>query len=256
VAVALLLLVPAVALGQTDVDATDSATVTDLFAAAGLSDDDLVADLEAENLPTTDRFGYWWENVRNNVVSVFTFNAERKSAQYNERLHTLDRKLAACAELGDENCVARVEERLIAVQDRAEIYIANQEELAEAHAERFAAWREARADHIAERHTRAEELQDTRSDLIEARKLRRSEAQDSRRSRVQDVREVRVERRDAIQDNQLQRRSYIQDAQLERRDTINTKVQEVQDQVAHTLSQYDQINHEENQGSPVFFVSM
>ena len=127
------------------------------FSDEGLGDEDLTADLEAEALPTTDAVSYWWENLRGNVVNVFTFNAEKKAAQMRLRLHRLDRKLAACAEVGDPECAAKIEQRIQALQERTERYIAKRQELREQHLQRFEEWRAKRVARAQELRQRAAE---------------------------------------------------------------------------------------------------
>ena len=122
------------------------------------SDTTLETNLESEALPTTNPWSYRWEALRNRVASVFILNAERQTQHYLNRLHQLDRKLAACAELGDEECVAQVEQDMAAVRTQAENYIANQAEVRERYLERFQDWRAQRQALITERRQRASEF--------------------------------------------------------------------------------------------------
>ena len=154
------------------------------FADEGLSDTDLTTDLEAESLPTTDPVAFWWEQIQSNVISVFTMNAERKAEQYRLRLHILDRKLAACSEIGDEECVTRIEERMAALEERTGNYIAKREELQEQFQERFAAWRERRESAREHRQAVTKESRETRrrsrQDRQDLRQEQRGERQQLR----------------------------------------------------------------------------
>ena len=152
------------------------------FADEGLSDTDLTTDLEAESLPTTDPVAFWWEQIQSNVISVFTMNAERKAEQYRLRLHILDRKLAACSEIGDEECVTRIEERMAALEERTGNYIAKREELQEQFQERFAAWRERRETRITKLREKAAERKALRADLLEERRSRRESGREHRQA--------------------------------------------------------------------------
>lgn len=205
------------------------------FVEEGLTEEDLTTDLEAENLPTTDGFGYWWENVRSRVVEAFTFNAERKAELHRARLHRLDRKAEACAEIGDEECLEKIEEHRANVEERAENFIARRAELKEKLEDRFTEWREARSERRDELRDRVAERRDQRQELREERRANRQEARANRRDTVRErrdtrrenVRERRDERRDAVQDRREDRRDNAQ----ERRDTRRDAAQERRDEV-------------------------
>jgi len=107
----------------------------------GLDDGDLTDNLEAENLPS-DGIRYNLENMWFGLRRAFTFNSEKKAELDRERLHTLDRKLNACSEIGDEDCINKIEERLNKVTNLAQRHLEKREELKEKHLERFKSWRE------------------------------------------------------------------------------------------------------------------
>jgi hypothetical protein len=210
--ISLLMLFPLTVAAQIEAD----------FSEEGLSDTDLTTDLEAEALPTTDPVAFWWEQIRGNAISLFTFNAERKAEQYRLRLHILDRKLAACSEIGDDECVTRIEERLAALKDRTEKHIARREELKEQFQERFAAWRARREARIVELREKAVERKSLREDLREERQSHREEARERRRNvmqqRQQTLQRIREDRRDVRQDQRDQRQELRQEQRSERQD--------------------------------------
>ena len=196
---------------------TDSDTSTN-FDDEGLTDSDLETNLAAEALPTTNGVTYWWERVRDNLVSVFTFNAEKKAAQYRVRLHRLDRKAAACAQIGDEECLVKVEKHQQALQDRAERFIARRQELKDKLEARFTDWRQQRSERQAEWKLQAVERSDQRQELLQQRRDNRSDARQSRRQQLQ-------LRRQQGQDTRLDRRSdrqQLRQQQLEQRSLIKT----------------------------------
>ncbi len=172
-------------------------TATD-FSDEGLGDDDLTADLAAEALPTTDAVSYWWENLRSNVISVFTFNAEKKAAQMRLRLHRLDRKLAACAEVGDPECAAKIEQRIQALQERTERYIAKRQELREQHLRRLEEWRAKRAARLPELRQRAAERRSQRQQLLQQRQENRQQAIENRQQNRQSTIEQRQQNREQL----------------------------------------------------------
>lgn len=177
------------------------------FSDEGLSDEDLTADLEAEALPTADVASYWWENLRDNVVNVFTFNITKKAARLRLQLHRLDRKLAACAELGDEECVAKIEERMRALQERTERYITRHQELREQHRQRFAEWRARRTARVQELHQRAAALRDSKQQLLQQRLENRQEAVQNRQQLWQQRKE---NRQSTIEQRQQNRERLIE----------------------------------------------
>jgi len=172
-------------------------TATD-FSDEGLGDDDLTTDLAAEALPTTDVASYWWENLRGNVISVFTFNAEKKAAQMRLRLHRLDRKLAACAEVGDPECAAKIEQRIQALQERTERYIAKRQELREQHLQRFEEWRAKRVARAQELRQRAAARQSQQQELLQQRQQNRQQAIENRQQNRQSTIEQRQQNREQL----------------------------------------------------------
>lgn len=165
-------------------------TTTD-FSDEGLSDADLTTDLAAEALPTTNAASFWWENVRDNVISVFTFNVEKKAAQMRLRLHRLDRKLAACAEIGDQECIAKVEERSQALEQRTEQYIAKRQELKDKFQDRFIQWRESRDAKASELQQQAAARRDQRQQLTQQRQANRQQAIQNRQQNREQLIEMR-----------------------------------------------------------------
>ena len=171
------------------------------FSDEGLDDEDLTEDLEAESLPTTDKFSYHWEQVRDNIISVFTFNAEKKAAQYRLRLHNLDRKIAACADIGDAECVAKIQERIAQMDIRAGAFIARRAELQGELQDKFDAWREARAAKITALRAQAAERKAQREELQAERQAKRDEAKENRRIKRD---EIRQKRREALEQRRAQ----------------------------------------------------
>ena len=230
IVVSAMLILPLAVLAQT----TTATTATD-FADEGLSDTDLTTDLAAEALPTTNRVAFWWEGIRDNIVSTFTFNTERKAAQYRARLHTLDRKLTACADIGDEECVTRVQERLTTIEERATNFITRREEIATTQADRFAAWREQRAERHDELAARAAARKEQRTELIKERKLQRqtnqTDRQEERAGRQSDRQERRQENATERQEQQTLRQDTRQENRLQRTNTINERLDTLRDRV-------------------------
>lgn len=168
------------------------------FSDEGLGDEDLTTDLAAESLPTTNGVSYWWERVRHNVVSVFTFNAEKKAAQMRLRLHQLDRKLAACAAIADPECVAKIEQRIQALQDRTGRYIAKRQELRQQHQQRFEQWRAKREARIQELRQHATQRQSQHQELLQQRQQNRQQAIKNRQQRGQSTIEQRQQNREHL----------------------------------------------------------
>lgn len=238
---ALILLLASPAAAQVEVSSETSATdipevanITDL-SDEGLGDDDLTTNLAAEALPTTNGIGYFWERIRDQVVTTFTFNNERKAERYRVRLHNLDRKLAACAEIGDQECVDTVEGRLAKLTDKAEEQIAKHEELAERWEERFSAWRESRETRIQGLREQALERRDQRAELRAERKANRQTARTNRQAEREEARELRqqnrtdrqLQRQDARTDRQELRQDARTDRQLQRDDARSTRQEAV-----------------------------
>lgn len=206
------------------------------FSDEGLGDEDLSVDLAAEALPTTNGVSYWWERVRGNVVSVFTFNAEKKAAHMRLRLHQLDRKLAACAAISDPECAAKIEQRIQALQDRTERYIAKREELRQQHQQRFEQWRAKRAARLEELSQRAAERQSQRQELLQQRQQDRQQAIENRQQRRQQIQENIQQRRDQRQQN---REQLIEMRSQNLKNKLDATRQQVGDHQQNTL---DSIN--------------
>jgi len=219
---------------------------------AGLDDTDLEVDLEAEALPTTNGFAYRWERIRDNLVSVFTFNAEKKAARYQQRLHRLDRKLAACSEIGDAKCVDQITKHIQQLSDRTARYIANKEAIRAKHLERFNTWRDNRESLIQARREKAQQLSNRRQELRQQRQANRKAARQRRQEHRQTVKDNiqqhREQRQQNIQDRRDQRQLNIEQRQENREqliemrsevlkdklDTTRTKVQTRQENLTNT----------------------
>lgn len=216
------------------------------FSDEGLGDEDLTTDLAAEALPTTDAVSYWWENLRDNVINVFTFNITKKAARLRLQLHRLDRKLAACAELGDEECVAKIEERTRALQERTERYIARHQELREQHQQRFAEWRARRAARVQELHQRAAERRNQHQELLQQRQQNRRQAIKNRQQNRQSTVEQRQQNRQdvIIQQRQEGRQDSIEQRQQNRERLIELRSQNLKNKLDATRQQAEE--HQQN----------
>jgi len=140
-----------------------------------LPDQTLEMDVEAEALPE-DGMEYQWERFRAGLQRAFTINPEKKAALYEEQLHRLDRKMTACANLGDEECLERLRARTAAMQERAQKYLEKHAELKEKLLEQFKAWREKRQARVEALRERAKELQSGSVELKKQRQLKRPAA--------------------------------------------------------------------------------
>ncbi|MDP3997047.1 MAG: hypothetical protein Q8P73_00935 [bacterium] len=182
----------------TENTASDEQTAASVFDSEGLTDEDLATDLEAEALPTANPIAYWWENLRNNVISVFTFNAEKKAAFYRFRLHELDRKMAACADLGDEKCVDKIQAAQKQLQQRTEAYIAKQQELGQAALERIQAWRQHRTELLQQfRNNKATNTANS-EERLRQREENRAEAIQRRQETLNNIQTRREQNRDQL----------------------------------------------------------
>ncbi len=221
-----------VSVDSTSAVETETVDVAD-FSDEGLGDEDLSLDLEAEALPTTNNFIYRWERLRDNIKSIFTFNAEKKAALYRSRLHQLDRKMAACAEIGDEQCTSKVEEHIQALEDRADSYIERRQELQEKLLDRFDQWRANRDTRIEGLKQRAIERRAKKQELKEQREEKRAEAKKNR-----------LERRKEAQENKQERQTTIQQRQQNREQLIEMRSSNLKNQLDATLDQVEQYNQE------------
>jgi chromosome segregation ATPase len=214
------------------------------FSDEGLDDEDLNSDLEAEALPTTDSFLYRWERFRNNIQSVFIFNAEKKAAHYRFRLHQLDRKLAACAEIGDEQCISKVEEHIQSLETRADKYIARRQELQERLLNKFDQWRASRSDRIEDLKERANERRDKKQELKKQREENRAEAKESRQKRHEELKQRLQERKEEIKDRQQDRQITTEQRQQNREHLIEVRSSAVKNKLDATRDQVEIRNQE------------
>lgn len=215
-----LLFSPVLVFAQNDLSLESS--IPSDFSDEGLGDADLELDLAAEALPTTDRVRFWLERLRNNVASVFTFNVERKAAQLRLRLHQMDRKLTACAEIGDEECVAKIEVHIQALKDRTERYITRHEELSEQHQQRFEEWRQRRESRIERLRQLATDRRANRTELLEQRRAK--------------SREARANRRDYLRNKSQESREQLDLRQQNREQLIELRSQNLKDRLDDTRS--------------------
>lgn len=198
-------------------------------------DADLEAEPQAETLPG-DGISFNWEQFRQGLVRAFTFNPEKKAKLFEEHLHRLDRKLAACSELGDEECVARIEARIATLKTRAEKYMEKREELRQKHLQQFQEWRQRREVKLEELKTRLEdnkerfqELRDERREHLQEIKERREQLKENRQERS----ELRQEQRAANRDQLIELRSKNVKRTL---DTTHESVQERKELQRETLT--------------------
>src|SRR3989338_2136727 len=188
-------------------------TAGDIVTDTELPDSDLTQDLAAEVLPTVNRMSYGWETMRNGVIRFFTLKAENKAQLYEQHLHMLDRKLAACAEIGDEQCTELIKKRMEKLTTRATNYLERREELRDKLLERFQTWRTRREAMIPVRQERVAELKDQREELMAARKAMMETARQNRGARQEEIRANMQERRDQIKQNIEQRQDNRQELQ-------------------------------------------
>ena len=208
------------------VPAVASPTPGDEFAEEGLSDLDLEADSEAETLPQ-DGILFGLENAWFRIRRAFTLQAERKAELDRERLHRLDRKLTACAELGDEECVTRIESMIGKTEERAQAYLERKEEIQERFQERFEAWRERRGE-------RVEELKD----VVEERKSQRDELIEKRQETLDDIRSRRKEfndqRKEQLEELRKEQQALREDTQQLREQVIEQRSERVKKELDTT----------------------
>ena len=218
----------------------ESNSVTADSAIEELSDSDLSVDLAAEALPTQNQFTYRWENMRNGVLRFFTLKAENKAELYERHLHTLDRKLAACAEIGDEQCTEAIEARIESLTARATNYLERREELRDKLQDKFQAWRQHREAMITERQQRVAELKDKREELVAARQAVTEQARQNRAARQEEIKTNIQEQRELIEQNidqrQEIRQEIRQDAQEQKQLNLEQR-RENQEQLIEMRSQ-------------------
>lgn len=204
----------------------------DLFAEEGLTDVDLEVDLEAEVLPA-DGVRYQWESIVDRLQRVFTFNAEKKAELDRQWLQRFDRKLAACAELGNEECVEKVQERIQARTEIAQRHLEKYQGQRQEQLEKFQAWRESREELYQERQERAQELKGRAQELRESWQQKVKDARERRKEiltdRQEKLKELRENRRDARQGIQGEFREGLQDAGEQRREQLQQRKEGLQD---------------------------
>ena len=218
----------------------ESNSVTADSAIEELSDSDLSVDLAAEALPTQNQFTYRWENMRNGVLRFFTLKADNKAELYERHLHTLDRKLAACAEIGDEECTKLIEAHIEKLTARATNYLERREELRDKLQDKFQAWRQHREAMITERQQRVAELKDKREELVAARQAVTEQARQNRAARQEEIKTNIQEQRELIEQNidqrQEIRQEIRQDAQEQKQLNLEQR-RENQEQLIEMRSQ-------------------
>ena len=180
-----------------------------------IADQDLEADLEAEVLPD-DGFEFVLENALFQIRRAFTFQAERKVALDQERLHRLDRKLAACTEIGDEKCIDRIETMTQAAQERTQRFLDKKAEVLGNVEENFEAWRDRRQARLDELKENADESE---AESLEEFQSKREEAMERRDARLEELRNTRSELRESILEKRLEKFNQI-DARLQNREEL------------------------------------
>lgn len=215
---ATLLFVPGAAAAQ------DTATAeVDILVDQQIADEDLTVDVEAEILPE-DGFQFVLENALFRIRRAFTFQAERKAEVDQDRLHRLDRKLTACGEAGDTECVARLEEMIAAAEERARAHFERKREVLGNIEEHFEEWRMRRRAHIDEVEELVQERQSKRDELFADLQARREEAKARRDARLE---AARAQRQDRI--NQVQ--TTIEQRQQNRERLIELRSKNVSDRL-------------------------
>lgn len=209
------------------------------FDEEGLSDEDTEIDLEAENLPTTNKFGYLWEQFRGAAVTTFTFNAEKKAAQYRLRLHGLDRKLAACSEIGDTECIKKIEENMQKLNNRTEKYIAKREELKEQLLTRFQDWRAKRESRIKTLEQKAAKNEKDMTELLKKRSIKRIQAIQNRKSWRKRVKENLKKSHNLLQEEIEQNQEQLIEA---RSGNLKNKLDQTREKVQLHQDEFNTIN--------------
>ncbi|PIT97777.1 MAG: hypothetical protein COT71_04240 [Candidatus Andersenbacteria bacterium CG10_big_fil_rev_8_21_14_0_10_54_11] len=190
------------------------AETSDQPAAEQMLDIDLTDNLAAEALPVVNRFAFGWETVRFAAVQALTLNTERKAERYELRLHQLDRKMAACAAIGDSACTQRIKERITTMEDRTRRYMSRHQELRDRLQEKFETWRQNRQEYHTEWQQQAVARRSQQQELLEQRRQLRRESQTNRRQKIQ-----QVQKRLNAQDERLQLLEQRQDSRQDLRNT-------------------------------------
>jgi len=157
-------------------------------------------DLVTEVLPK-DGWAYHWENFAFGARRFFTFDAEKKVELDQRRLHVLDGKLEACAEMGDEDCVDKIERRSERLQAITERFLQNRQEIGEAHRIRLEAWQERHEERLRRLREMARERRGQTQEIRRQGFLEQREQRQQNREKLIDMRSDRVkERQDAVRD--------------------------------------------------------
>lgn len=190
------------------------------------SEEELNQKIATELLPY-DGMKYRWERLTFGLRRVFTINAQKKAKLYEEHLDRLDAKLAACAEVGDADCMQRIEARKTKLEERAEKYMAKRKELRDKHLEQFKEWREKRQERVEMLEEKAMERQQQKEELIETRKQeikeKREELKEKREGLQEGNQDLVQERRDALKQLKEQRqeqRTQLKDARQETKEVL------------------------------------
>lgn len=165
--------------------------------AEGISEADVETDVEVESLPG-DGLGYQLGQWGFELRRALTFKADKKAALDRLRLHILDRKMAACGEIGDEKCVEILETRIENLQARAEQHLERRQELKEQWLERFQEWRDRRATRLEEFRVKASQRKDQLQELRQERQNKRHEVKEQRKKRGEQHQEQLKERRQTV----------------------------------------------------------
>lgn len=201
-------------------------------------------DVALGELLPADGWVYRWEQFRLNMRQVFAFRAEQKAALYEEQVERLNNKLTACSELGDTECLKRVQARLEKLQEKAEDYVTRREALREKFEARLAAWREKHEERIEMLQEKAGERQVKRQELYQERKahmqelrVKQQEFMEERQAERQEFREKQQgERKEFKQDTQEQRKDVREELQAEKQDLRQQKSQERPEQSPKDMS--------------------
>lgn len=191
---ALAVLIPSFAMAQEEVSPAPDAPV------------ELSAEIQGELLPG-DGFAFGLETAWFRIKRAFTFQAERKAELDVQRFEKLEIKITACSELGDEECVAKLEQLITITQERAERHLERKAQVLEKHRERF--------EELKTRHEdRRQELQEK----LQERRARLEELQAERQERFDEFREMRINRLEELREAHQERRQEAVERQVDRQE--------------------------------------
>lgn len=203
-----------------------------------LADEDLTTDVEAEVLPS-DGFQFVLENALFNIRRAFTFQAERKAQLDQDRLQKLDRKLTACAEIGDTHCVDRLQEMIAAAEDRAQRYLEKKQEVLGNIESNFEAWRQRRQEHIEAMEEMAQEHADELDERLEELKAKRDQAREDHQEHMEELRQQRQQRIDRLKTS-IQERMQNREHLIEvRSHNLKDKLDSAREGAADYQQQFD-----------------